>query len=216
MSKMIRLKSNSNTAKPAIFLDRDGTLIHDRGYLRSPDEVHFYDNTILALKKIQNHFLLFIVTNQSGISRGIQTEQEVMQVNQFVVEQLEEQGINIQALYSCPHQRQDGCNCIKPNPTFALEAANKFNIDLEQSFSIGDHPHDVEFGRQFGGTGLYLLTGHGNKHRHELTGNEPVFDDIALATDWILNNSSTGTNQQAHSRHPSTSIRHSLFIKTGS
>ena len=176
----------SSNAKPALFLDRDGTLIHDRGYLRSPDEVHFHDNTISALKKIQNHFLLFIVTNQSGISRGVQTEQEVTKVNQFVVDQLKEQGINIQELYSCPHQRKDGCRCIKPNPTFALQAAHKFNINLDQSFSIGDHPHDVEFGKQFGGTGIYLLTGHGEKHRSELIGQELVFENISVAIDWLL------------------------------
>ncbi len=175
-----------NSAKPALFLDRDGTLIHDRGYLRSPSEVLFYKQTVSALKKIQSHFLLFIVTNQSGISRGIQTEKEVNQVNQFVVEHLKKQGVQVQALYSCPHQREDNCDCIKPNPTFARQAAKKFDICLEKSFSIGDHPHDVEFGRQFGGNGLYLLTGHGVNHRHELIGNELVFENISSSIDWIL------------------------------
>lgn len=182
---MKKNKIEMNDAKPALFLDRDGTLIHDRGYLRNPDEVHFYEQAAPALKKIQDHFLLFIVTNQSGISRGVQTKQEVAKVNEFVVDQLENQGVHIQALYSCPHQREDNCKCMKPNPTFAIQAANEHGVCLEKSFSIGDHPHDIEFGRQFGGTGLYLLTGHGNKHRHELTGKELVFENIKVAINWI-------------------------------
>lgn len=183
---MYKKEINLHSLKPAIFLDRDGTLIHDCGYLRNTDEVHFYDYTVPSLKMLQNHFLLFIVTNQSGISQGIQTEKEVQKVNDFVVKQLKNHGIHIHALYSCPHQREDNCSCIKPNPTFAMQAASEFNICLKRSFSIGDHPHDVEFGRQFGGTGLYLLTGHGKKHRNELVGYKEIFENLATATDRIL------------------------------
>ncbi len=177
--------------KAAVFLDRDGTLIHDRGYLRRTEEVEFYSQTVPALKKLQTRFELFIVTNQSGISRGLQTEREVAEVNRFVEDWLVEQGIRIRALYSCPHQRKDGCACIKPHSFFARKAADDFEIALEHSFSIGDHPHDVEFGRRFGGTGLYLLTGHGEKHRNELLGGERVFKDIGAAADGLISPQNT-------------------------
>jgi len=176
----------SPNQKPAIFLDRDGTLIHDRGYLRRPEEVCFYPQTVPALRKLQTRFELFVVTNQSGISRGLQTGREVREVNSFVEDWLKDQGIRIRAVYSCPHQRKDGCFCMKPDPFFAQQAAGEFGISLEHSFSVGDHPHDVEFGRRFGGTGLYLLTGHGGKHRNELTGRELVFKDIEEAAEWIV------------------------------
>jgi len=172
--------------KAAVFLDRDGTLIHDRGYLRETGEVSFYKQTVPALKKLQTRFELFIVTNQSGISRGLQTEREVAEVNRFVKDWLKGQGVRVCAVYSCPHQRKDGCSCMKPDPFFARQAADDFGISLEHSFSIGDHPHDVEFGRRFGGTGLYLLTGHGEKHCNELPPGDLVFKDIGEAAEWLV------------------------------
>lgn len=172
--------------KPAVFLDRDGTLIEDRGYLRSPDEICFYPKTVSALKRLQTRFELFIVTNQSGISRGLQTEQEVKEVNGFVFDWLKNQGVHIRAVYTCPHQRKDGCFCIKPHPHFARQAAEQFGISQECSFAIGDHPHDVEFGRRFGGTGLYVLTGHGEKHLDELPSGELVFTDLDEASRWLV------------------------------
>ncbi len=175
-----------DSKNPAVFLDRDGTLIHDRGYLRGTEEVCFYKQTVPALKKLQARFELFIVTNQSGVSRGLQTEREVAEVNRFVEDWLKGQGIRIRAVYTCPHQRKDGCACMKPHPFFARQAADDFEISLEHSFSIGDHPHDVEFGRRFGGTGLYLLTGHGEKHRNELSDDELIFKDLAEAVDWLV------------------------------
>lgn len=180
---MLKVGSNKKTA---VFLDRDGTLIHDRGYLRSPDEVCFFRQTVPALRKLQEQFELFIVTNQSGISRGLQTDLEVAEVNGFVEDWLAGQGIRIRAVYTCPHQREDGCGCIKPLSFFADRAAADFGISLEHSFAIGDHPHDVEFGWRFGGTGIYVLTGHGEKHRNELSGNELVFNDIGEASEWLV------------------------------
>jgi len=82
-----------DSKNPAVFLDRDGTLIHDRGYLRGTEEVCFYKQTVPALKKLQARFELFIVTNQSGVSRGLQTEREVAAVNRFVEDWLKGQGI---------------------------------------------------------------------------------------------------------------------------
>lgn len=155
-------------ASGAVFLDRDGTLIHDRGWLRDPADVIFYEETFEALRALQRFAELFIVTNQSGIASGLLTAREAENVNRFIGRRLEEERITIRAVYTCPHRREDRCGCIKPNPYFAIQAAADFDISPEHSFAVGDHPHDVEFARRFGGKGIYVLTGHGARHRADL------------------------------------------------
>jgi histidinol-phosphate phosphatase family protein len=183
---MFKLKKNHPVV--AVFLDRDGTLIEDRGYLRSPDEVVFFDYTVETLRRLQPHFSLFIVTSQSGIAKGLQTPEEVNTVNAFVTDFLRGHGVNILKTYTCPHVREDDCRCIKPKPYLAQLAAEEFGIDLQRSYMIGDHPHDAEFGVRFGGTGLFVLTGHGMRHRDELDEHIPEFADLKQAADWILEN----------------------------
>lgn len=163
---------------PAVFLDRDGTLIEDRGHLRSPSEVVFFPNTVRALQLLQRSFKLFIVTNQTGIAEGSITPLDVARVHDFIVEHLGRFGVHIEQVYSCPHRRSDGCHCIKPNPYFLQEASRAYGIDLRRSFVIGDHPHDVELGRKVGAVGIYVLTGHGEKHRAELSADVRVVSDI--------------------------------------
>ena len=176
----------SNRLAPAVFLDRDGTLIEDKGSLRSSTQVVFYDATVPALRRLQEHFRLFIVTNQSGVAKRELTLDEANQVNAHVVERLREHGVQIGAVYCCPHQRTDTCACIKPKHHFLLHAAQWHGLDLRRSFVIGDHPHDVELARNADATGIYVLTGHGLKHRGELRGDDVVTANIAAAADWIL------------------------------
>ena len=170
----------------AVFLDRDGTLIEDRGNLRSSAEVFFFERTFEALRRLQEQFLLFIVTNQAGVAEGAITIEEVKQVNGHLVTQLANRGIQIVEVYWCPHKRSDGCECIKPKPFFLHKAATQHSVDLENSYTIGDHPHDVVFAENVGAKGIYVLTGHGSKHQNELRGDELVLPSIAEAADWIL------------------------------
>jgi L-threonylcarbamoyladenylate synthase len=160
--------------KQAVFLDRDGTLIEDRGHLHDPSEVVFFPDTIPALRLLQEKFVLFIVTNQPGVAEGILDPSELDSVNQAVVERFAQFGIFIKEVYCCLHKRSDGCECIKPNPHYLRMASSKYDIDLRCSFVIGDHPHDVELARNAGATGIYVLTGHGRKHQGELLGDEVV------------------------------------------
>ena len=171
---------------PAIFLDRDGTLIEDNGYLHYPSEVQFFPFTFEALRSLQNHFSLFIVTNQSGISKGITSETEVKAVNRHIIETLQSEGITILELYYCPHATEDRCICKKPQPYFLQLAAQQHGIDLSKSFIIGDHPSDVECGLNAGVTPLYLLTGHGHKHKAELPLNTKIFNNLSDASQFIL------------------------------
>lgn len=172
--------------QPAIFLDRDGTIIQDVGYLKNPENVKFFSETFTTLLKLQERFLLFIITNQSGISKGITTANEVMLVNDYLVEVLKSKGINISHVFCCPHSVEDNCICRKPNPYFIQKAAILYNLNLEDSYIIGDHPLDVECGLNSGVKPIYVLTGHGEKHKNELTTDCLICDNIIAASKHIL------------------------------
>ncbi len=177
-----------NTSGPvsAVFLDRDGTLIEDRGHLRDPDDVVFFPETVTALQRLQPHVRLFIVTNQSGIGKGLITAEEATRVNSRVVKHLRQEGVQIEHVYCCPHRRDEHCACMKPNPLFLEQAARDYGVDLAGSFVVGDHPHDVQFAENSGAAGLYVLTGHGQHHRRELPSGKIVVSGIREAADWIL------------------------------
>ena len=171
--------------RPAVFLDRDGTLIEDAGFLRHAAEVSFFPQTFSALRRLRR-FVLFIVTNQSGIAKGEITTEEARIVNDYVVRRLAEHEIDIRAVYCCPHQRTDECDCMKPKPYSLKLAEREHKIDLGRSFVIGDHPSDIELAHAVGAKGIYVLTGHGVKHREELRVPETVVGDIGAAADVIL------------------------------
>jgi L-threonylcarbamoyladenylate synthase len=174
---------------PAVFLDRDGTLIEDRGYLADPSEVVFYPETVPALRRLQERYRLIIVSNQEGIGMGLLTPEEVDRVNRHVVETLAREGVAITAVYYCPHTRAQGCDCIKPKPFLLRKAEKEHRIDLARSFVVGDHPHDARFAHSVGARGIYLLTGHGLKHRHQFGPDEGIVvaENLAEAADQILN-----------------------------
>ena len=177
---------NHLPSRPAVFWDRDGTLIEDRGHLAEVSEVVFFPETIAAMKRLGDAYAFFIVTNQCGVAKGLIDLQDVERVNRCVASRLAEAGIEIVETYVCPHQPGDGCDCIKPNPRFLLQAAEVHAIDLRRSFVVGDHPHDVELARRAGAKGIYVCTGHGEKHRAALPVGEIVVPDIATAVEWIL------------------------------
>ncbi len=173
--------------KPAVFLDRDGTLIEDRGHLKSPTEAVFFADTVPALQRlVAAGYELFIVTQQSGVARGLVSEAEVRAVNGHVAARLAEAGVPIRAMLCCTHGPADGCDCRKPNPAPLRRAAEQYGLDLGRSFVVGDHPHDVELARRAGSRGIYVRTGHGQKHRGELPEEETVLvPGIREAVEWI-------------------------------
>jgi D-glycero-D-manno-heptose 1,7-bisphosphate phosphatase len=176
-------------SNPAVFLDRDGTLIEERGHLAHPDDVVFYDGTIDALRLLASRFMLFIVTNQSGIAKGMLTWNQVRGVNAHVLDRLGRQGVEIADVYVCPHARTDGCDCIKPKPYFLEIAAREHDVDLRRSYTVGDHLHDVELARNVGAKGVFVLTGHGVEHADELDPGHIVVPGIVEAARAILEDS---------------------------
>ena len=172
--------------KPAIFLDRDGTLIKDSGFLSDPSKAFIYSFTVEALKLLQKRFDLFIVTNQCGIENGVISSEEVENVNRFIIDYLTGEGIDIKDCYVCPHAINAGCKCRKPQPFFAEQAATEYDLDLTCSYVIGDHLSDIKFAEAFGGTGIYLMTGHGGHHRAEVPDDVIVCKNLLYAAKKIL------------------------------
>lgn len=173
--------------RAAVFLDRDGTLIEDVGYVAEPAQARWLPGAFQALELLARRFALFVVTHQPGVSRGALTLDQVDRVHRHLVGELVARGVEIREVYVCPHDRSLGCPCVKPNPYFLERAARDHGVDLARSFVVGDHPHDVELARGAGAQGVYLLSGHGEKHRGELVGAESaVVPGILDAARWIL------------------------------
>ncbi len=171
---------------PAVFLDRDGTIIEDMGYIGSPDDTLFLPGVGPALQRLQERYRLFMVTNQSGVGLGHISREEAEAVNHHVVCTLAGEGVNIERVYTCFHAEGDGCTCRKPAPRFLFEAAREYSLDLSASFVVGDHLSDIRFALNGGATGLYVLTGHGSHHAAQVPPEVPVFPDLVHAAEWIL------------------------------
>lgn len=145
------------SARRALFLDRDGTIIEDMNYLSDPAKICFLPGAQEALRRFQDAgYQLVIVTNQSGIGRGFMTAEESTAVHERVVAALAEARVRIDGSYICPHAPKDRCECRKPQPTLLRRAARELDIDLSSSFMIGDKYSDVGAGAAAGCTTLLI------------------------------------------------------------
>ena len=137
--------------KRAIFLDRDGVINVDRGYVSTIEAFEFVPHLFETLRHFRAlGYLLIIVTNQSGIGRGYYTLEDFKKLSAWMLERLEEEGIKIDALYHCPHDPDSGCGCRKPAPGMILEAIDTFGIDPQRSWMIGDKQSDIDAAKNAG------------------------------------------------------------------
>jgi D-glycero-D-manno-heptose 1,7-bisphosphate phosphatase len=144
-------------APRALFLDRDGTLMVDTGYVRDPAEVRLIDGATAALRRARAlGYELIVVSNQSGVGRGLIQQREYEAVHARLLELLSAEEISLDAVYVCFHRPDDGCACRKPAPGLILEAARARDIDLSTSIMIGDKDSDVAAGRAAGTRTLRL------------------------------------------------------------
>ncbi len=173
---------------PPVFLDRDGTLIVERHYLRDPDLVALEEGVADGLIRLQEHgHPLIVVSNQSGIGRGLITLQDVQRVNSRVAALLGEFGVEILGWYLCPHAPPTACECRKPLPGMPLEASRDWRLELAGSYVIGDKQCDLELADAIGGTGILVTTGHGREALAWAQGmSRPVCSGLAAAADHIL------------------------------
>ncbi|MGD0198641.1 MAG: HAD family hydrolase [Solirubrobacteraceae bacterium] len=144
----------------AVFLDRDGTLIADPGYLRDPGRVELLPGAAAALAELARRgALLVVVSNQSGIGRGLITPQEARSVHDRFAHLLEQAGVALDDAYYCPHAPDAGCTCRKPLPGMLLQAAREHGIDLDRSTMIGNSADDIAAGQAAGAFTILLLDG---------------------------------------------------------
>ena len=149
------------SGRRAVFLDRDGTINVDNGYVIERDKFELLPGVPEALKRLQDAgFLLVVVTNQSGIGRGFFSLETVDALHEHMRELLREYGVELNGIYLCPHGPNEGCECRKPKPGMLLQAAKDLGIDLEQSYMVGDQLSDVQAGIRAGCCPL-LIHNHG-------------------------------------------------------
>lgn len=175
-------------AAPPVFLDRDGTLIVEKHYLRHAADVCLESGVVQGLATLQRHgHALVVLSNQSGISRGMFAESEAWLVNERVAALLRAHGIEVLAWYICPHAPEADCDCRKPRAGMARNASQELNLELSGSYVIGDKRSDVELADAIGATGILLTTGQGAaalewaRQQSRL-----VFADLSAAADYIV------------------------------
>lgn len=184
-------------ARPAVFLDRDGTLIEEAGYLNEIDRLRFFPYTVDAVRLLNwGGFAVVLVTNQAGIARGIVTPAFVGEAYQHISERLAAGGATLDGMYYCPHH-PDGiveglnrrCACRKPGTGMLVQAAADLGLDLSRSFVVGDRWHDVKCGQNAGTRSVLVRTGYGRRQEQcPEPGVEPtaIADNLIEAVSWIL------------------------------
>jgi D-glycero-D-manno-heptose 1,7-bisphosphate phosphatase len=174
-------------SRPAVFLDRDGTLIEDPGYLGDPQAVVMLPGVAEALRRLADRgYRLVVISNQAGVARGMFTEDAVREVNARVAEILDADGARIDGWYWCIHHPDytGPCGCRKPGTELLERASREHDLDLGASWMVGDHHSDVEAVTRVGGRGILVLTGHGG--HGDVPDGTPVADDLGAAADVIL------------------------------
>lgn len=185
---------------PAVFLDRDGTLLEEAGYLDRLDRLVFFPYSVDAVRLLNRaNFPVVIVTNQAGIARGIFKEAFVAEAHEYITARLSAGGARVDGFYYCPHhpeavieQYRKSCECRKPQPGLLRQAATDLDLALDRSFVVGDRWHDLEAGQRVGARGVLVRTGYGRtEERSPRSGVTPtaIVDNLMEAVSWILRTS---------------------------
>ncbi|NLV91779.1 MAG: HAD family hydrolase [Firmicutes bacterium] len=189
----------------AVFMDRDGTITKEVGYVNHPSRLELLPNSAEAIRLLNQHGLLAIVaTNQAGVARGYFPEERIHQTHQRLEDLLAAEGAKLDAIYYCPHHPRVGegsyrqeCQCRKPNPGMLLQAQEELDVDLSRSYMIGDKITDVEVAHRVGAKGIFVLTGYGlGSYEYERDSwtvkPDYICDDLLAAVQWILQDSEEG------------------------
>lgn len=172
---------------PAIFLDRDGTLNKEIGYLSRVEDLVLLPGVPKAIRALNERALpAIVITNQSGIGRGYYTEAAMQRVHDALAVRLAREGCHLDGFYHCPHHPDAGCDCRKPAPGMLIRAARERNIDLAASFVVGDKITDLQAGQRVGCRTVLILTGYGAEQQNTDFPVDFVADDLLQAVQWII------------------------------
>lgn len=177
--------------KPAVFLDRDGTINVEKHYLHKVQDWEWISGAIEAIRRFNNAgYLVIVASNQAGIARGFYSAHDVDALHAEVTRMLAAQGAHIDAYYYCPHHPDFGsprhCDCRKPLPGLLLRAAHDHGVDLARSWMVGDKKSDVDAGHAAGVRSILVGTGYGTSEYATLTTPAPFAPDLAAAAEIIL------------------------------
>ncbi|HKO05822.1 MAG TPA: HAD family hydrolase [Candidatus Acidoferrales bacterium] len=194
----------------AVFLDRDGTLCEEVGYLNHITRLHIFPFVATAVRRLNDAgFPVIVVTNQSGAARGIFPESLIAEVHDRIRHDLAVSGARIDAFYACPHRSEDGCDCRKPRTGLLERAARDHALTLPGSWVVGDRRADVDLARNAGARSVLVLTGYG---RGEFEWHAPgwpyppdfVAEDLGAAVEKILAHESSASAAAAGGRPASS------------
>ena len=176
-----------SNAKPAIFLDRDGVINKDNGYVSQRDDFEFIEGTIEACIELQKKgYLLVVITNQSGIARGLFTEAQFNTLTEWMDWSMSDRGVDLDGIYYCPHHSEEGqgefkidCECRKPKPGMLMNAIEDLNIDIDTSILVGDKTSDLQAGIAAGIKTNYLVRSGKEITEQGESLATAIFDDLA-------------------------------------
>lgn len=177
--------------RAAIFLDRDGTIIEDQHYPKDPTQVRLVPNSVEGLKLMrQKGYLLFVISNQSGVGRGIIKDEEFLGVHEKFCQLLKNSGVEIDEFFYCFHHPEDHCACRKPGIDLIPRKHKDQDISWKESFTVGDKTCDLELADNLGGQGCLVKSGKGIETFAELQGKigynkYKVFSDLLAMAQWL-------------------------------
>jgi heptosyltransferase-2 len=180
-----------------VFLDRDGTLNYDPGYLKVAAELKLLAGVGPALARLKGAGArLVVVTNQSGVGRGIVTLKDLEAIHARLEGLLEQEGAELDAIYFCPHHPDDGCHCRKPNVGMVERAVSELQLDLRRSYLIGDDARDIQLAHRVGAKAILFTPGLVDAQaleplKAEQTMPDAVAKSMAEAVDWIFADAKT-------------------------
>jgi D-glycero-D-manno-heptose 1,7-bisphosphate phosphatase len=183
----------SRPLRRAVFLDRDGTISEEMGYVNHADRLRIFPYAAAAIRRLNEAQIpVIVVTNQSGVARDIFPESLVHQVHEKMIAELAGGGARVDAIYFCPHKAEDACECRKPNPGLLERAAREHALDLAASWVVGDRYADLEMAHAAGGRGILVMTGYGRGEyelHHAKWPRQPdaLAEDLTEAVRRILN-----------------------------
>ena len=179
----------------AVFMDRDGTITEEMGYLKEPEKLRLIPRSGEAIRSLnEKEILAIVVSNQSGVARGYFSEETVKKIHRKLERLLKKEGAYPDGIYYCPHhpkfgspQYKKNCNCRKPKPGMLERAARRFNLDLKKCYITGDKVEDIKLARNVGAKGILILTGYGERSKKKVK-SDYVAKNLYQAVKWIINN----------------------------